>query len=77
MNPKQEALKVIREQVGDSSISYNTTITRLTEEHDTDILALAERLERELGIELSEELLVDVETVGELCQLASRGDEDG
>ncbi|HLN64769.1 MAG TPA: acyl carrier protein [Symbiobacteriaceae bacterium] len=72
MSPKQEALKVIRDQLGDKSISYNTTITEVSEEFDTDILALVESLESEFGVELSEELLVDVETVGELCTMVAK-----
>ena len=72
MSPKQEALKVIRDQLGDKSISFNTTMTEISEEFDTDMLALVESLETEFGVELSEELLVEVETVGELCQVVAR-----
>jgi acyl carrier protein len=72
MSPKQEALKVIREQLGDKSISFNTTMTEISEEFDTDILGLVEPLESEFGVELSEELLVDVETVGELCSMVAK-----
>lgn len=72
MSSKQEALKVIREQVGSSSITYNTTITALSEEYETDILDLVDSLENELGVELYEELLDDVETVGELCQAVAK-----
>lgn len=82
MSPKQEALKVIRDQLGDKSISFNTTITEVSEEFDTDIETLVETLEGEFGVELSEELLVDVETVGELCTMVAKaaketgGDDD-
>ncbi|HEY3364420.1 MAG TPA: phosphopantetheine-binding protein [Symbiobacteriaceae bacterium] len=72
MRPKQEALRVIREQVGDRTLTFNTTITELSEEFDTDILDLVDALENEFGVELSEELLVDVETIGELCQVVVR-----
>lgn len=72
MNPKQEALKVIRDQVGDRTIGFNTTMTELSEDYDTDIEILVDTLQNEFGVELSEELLVDVETVGELCQLVAR-----
>lgn len=72
MNVKQEALKVIRDQIGDRAVSYNTTITALSEEFDTDMESLVDTLENEFGVELSEELLVEVDTVGELCQLIAR-----
>lgn len=71
MSPKQEALKVIRDQIGDRSITFNTTLTALSEEFDTDMLELVDSLENEFSVELSEELLVDVETVGELCQVVA------
>lgn len=74
MSPKQEALKVIREEIGDNSVTYNTTLTALSEEYDTDMESLVAALENEFGMELSEELLVDIETVGELCQLVARPD---
>lgn len=72
MSAKQDALKVIREQVGDRSISFHTTITGMAEEFDTEMLDLVEMLEGEFGVELSEELLIEVETVGELCQMVAR-----
>jgi acyl carrier protein len=72
MTPKQEALKLIRDQLGDKSVSFNTTITAVSEEFDTDIETLVETLESEFGVELSEELLVDVETVGELCTMVAK-----
>lgn len=72
MNLKQEALKMIRDQIGDRSVSFNTTLTALSEEFDTDMESLVDSLENEFGVELSEELLVDVETVGELCTLVVR-----
>ncbi|MFZ5824779.1 MAG: phosphopantetheine-binding protein [Bacillota bacterium] len=72
MNMKQEALKVIRDQIGDRSISFNTTITALSEEFDTNMESLVDTLENEFGVELSEELLVEVDTVGELCGLVAR-----
>lgn len=75
MNLKQEALKVIRDQIGDRSVGYNTTLTALSEEYDTDMETLVDTLETELGVELSEELLVEVETVGELCTLVARAGE--
>jgi len=68
MSAKQEALKVIREQVGSNAVNYNTTIAALSEEYDTDMLTLVDALENEFGVELYDELLDDVETVGELCQ---------
>ena len=76
MNPRQEALKAIRERVGDRSVSFNTTVTELSEAFDTDMLDLVDTLEEEFGVELSEELLVDVETVGELCQMVARATRD-
>lgn len=76
MSPKQEALKAIRDQIGDRSISFNTTVTALSEEYDTDMLDLVETLEQEFGVELSEELLVDVETVGELCAMVAKASKE-
>lgn len=81
MSPKQEALRVIRDQLGDRSVSFNTTLTQLSEEFDTDILDLVESLETEFNVELSEELLVEVDTIGELCQIVAKalrenGDDD-
>jgi len=75
MNVRHEALRFIREQVGDRGIGYTTSLTALAEEYDTSMESLVETLEAEFGVELSEELLVDVETVGELCSLIARGDE--
>ncbi len=72
MNPKQEALKAIRDQLGDRAISFNTTFTELAEEYETDMVDLVDTLENEFGVELSEELLVDVETVGELCSMVAK-----
>lgn len=75
MNPKQEALQVIRDQIGDRTVGYSTTLTEISEEHETSIEVLVDALENEFGVELSEELLIDVETVGELCQLVARADD--
>lgn len=75
MNLKQEALKVIRDQIGDRSVGFNTTLTALSEEFDTDMESLVDSLENEFGVELSEELLIEVETVGELCTLVARAGE--
>lgn len=72
MSSKHDALQRIRDSVGDRSITFNTTITVLSEAFDTEMLDLVDSLESEFGVELSEELLVDVETVGELCQVVSR-----
>lgn len=76
MNVKQEALKTIRDQLGDRSIGFNTTFTELMEEFETDIVELVDMLENEFGVELSEELLVDVETLGELCTLVAKAEKD-
>lgn len=75
MNLKYEALKVIREQVGDRGIGLTTTVAALTEKYETSIEQLVEALESEFGVELSEELVVDAETVGDLCALVARADE--
>lgn len=72
MTPKQEALKAVRDQVGDRAISFNTTFTEISEEYDMEMLDLVEALENEFGVELSEELLVDIETVGELCSMVAK-----
>jgi acyl carrier protein len=77
MNTKQEALRLIREETGDRSITFHTTITALAEDFDTDMVDLVDSLENEFGVELSEELLVDVDTVGELCQMVARASRDG
>jgi acyl carrier protein len=76
MNPRQEALKAVREHVGDRSVTYNTTFTELSEEFDTDMEDLVDALQSEFGVELSEELLVDLETVGELCSLVAEVSRD-
>lgn len=76
MNPKQEALKAIRDHVGDRAVTYNTTFTELAEEYETDMLDLVDTLEGEFGVELSEELLVEIETVGELCSLVAEVNRD-
>ncbi len=75
MSIKHDALKLIRDQIGDRSVTFHTTVTELAEEYDTDVENLVDALENEFGVELSEELLVDVETVGELCQLVARSDD--
>lgn len=75
MDLRHEALKLIREQVGDRTIGHSTTLTALAEEYETSMEALVEALESEFGVELSEELLIDVETVGELCSLVARAEE--
>lgn len=72
MTPKQEALKAIRDQVGDRAIGFNTTFTEISEGYDMEMLELVETLENEFGVELSEELLVDIETVGELCSMVAK-----
>lgn len=72
MSSKQEALKVIRDQIGNGAVSYNTTITALSEEYETDMLDLVDSLENEFGVELYDELLDEVETVGELCQAVAK-----
>lgn len=72
MNLKQEALKVIRDQIGDRTVGYNTTLTAISEDFDTNVETLVDTLETEFGVELSEELLIEVETVGELCSLVAR-----
>ncbi|HYG56626.1 MAG TPA: phosphopantetheine-binding protein [Symbiobacteriaceae bacterium] len=76
MSSKQEALKVIREQLGDKSIGFNTTITEVSEEFDTGIEQLVETLESEFGVELSEELVVEVDTIGELCAMVARASKE-
>jgi len=72
LNPKQEALKAIRDQLGDRAISFNTTFIELAEEYEMDMVDLVDTLENEFSVELSEELLVDVETVGELCSMVAK-----
>lgn len=75
MSLKQEALRVIREELGDNTVTYNTSLTDLVEEYEINVETLVEKLENEFGVELSEEYLVDIETVGELCQLVARSGE--
>lgn len=72
VSTKQEALKVIRDCVGSDAVTYNTTLAELFEEYETDMVNLVDSLESEFGVELYDELLEDVETVGELCQAVVR-----
>jgi acyl carrier protein len=72
MSIKQEALAAIQEHLGDKSIKYTTTITALGEEFDTDLQTIVELLQPEFEVELDEDLLVDVETVGEVCNLVAK-----
>lgn len=72
MNAKQEALRAIRDQLGDRKVGFNTTVTELAEDFDTEMIDLVEMLENEFGVEFSEELLMDVETIGELCQMVAQ-----
>ena len=52
MDLRHEALKLIREQVGDRTIGHSTTLTALAEEYETSMEALVEALESEFGVEL-------------------------
>jgi acyl carrier protein len=76
MSSKQDALKAIREQLGDKGITFTTTLTEIAEEYDTDVTILVDTLENEFGVELSEELVIDVETVGELCTMVAKASRD-
>jgi acyl carrier protein len=76
MSSKQDALKAIREQLSDKGITFTTTLTEIAEEYDTDVTILVDTLENEFGVELSEELVIDVETVGELCTMVAKASRD-
>jgi acyl carrier protein len=69
MSIKQEALAAIQNHLEDKAIKYTTTITALNEEFDTELQTIVEVLESEFEVELDEDLLMEVETIGELCSL--------
>lgn len=69
MSIKQEALAAIQNHLDDKAIKYTTTITALSEEFDTELPNVVELLESEFEVELDEDLLMEIETVGELCSL--------
>jgi acyl carrier protein len=69
MSIKQEALATIQNHLEDKAIKYTTTITALNEEFDTELQTIVEVLESEFEVELDEDLLMEVETIGELCSL--------
>lgn len=69
MSIKQEALAAIQNHLDDKSIKFTTTITALNEEFDTELGSIVEVLESEFEVELDEDLLIETETIGELCSL--------
>ncbi|HLO01758.1 MAG TPA: hypothetical protein VK191_01385 [Symbiobacteriaceae bacterium] len=69
MSIKQEALLAIQNHLDDKAVKYTTTITALNEEFDTELQTIVEVLESELEVELDEDLLMEIETIGELCSL--------
>lgn len=69
MSIKQEALAAIQNHLDNKAIKYTTTITALSEEFDTELPNVVELLESEFEVELDEDLLMEIETVGELCSL--------
>jgi hypothetical protein len=72
MSIKQEALAAIQNHVDDKAIKYTTTITTLSEEYDTELTAIVEVLEDEFEVELDEEMVIEAETIGELCSAVVR-----
>jgi acyl carrier protein len=69
MASKQEVLRSLREQTGDRKLTYDTRIEVLQDRDDLDMLEVRDGLETEFGIELADEMLVDLDTVGDLCEL--------
>lgn len=71
MQPKQEALRFIREQVG-RRVTYNTGLAEVAEEIPGGLEVLIDRIQEEFGIELPEEYVLEADTVGDLCLLVAQ-----
>lgn len=72
MDAKREALEIIRDFAGDRQIKFDTSLGNVTEQTESDILGLVDELETQFGIDLSNEDLVDVDTVGDLCTMVAQ-----
>lgn len=72
MQPKQEALRSIREHVGNRRVTYETGLAELAEEVDGGLEALVDMLQEEFGVDLAEEEVLEAETVGDLCRQVAR-----
>lgn len=69
MSSKQEVLRFLRDQTGDRKLSYDATMETLQDRDDIEMLEIIDGLETEFGIELPGEMLVDLDSVGDLCEL--------
>lgn len=70
MNPRQEALRFVRELAG-RRITYDTGLMEVAEEIPGGLEVLVERIQDEFGVELPEELVLEADTVGDLCRLVA------
>ncbi|BDG61350.1 acyl carrier protein [Caldinitratiruptor microaerophilus] len=70
MHPKQEALRFIRELAG-RRVTYDTGLMEVAEEIPGGLEVLVERIQDEFGVELPEELVLEADTVGDLCRLVA------
>lgn len=66
---RQEVLRFIREQAGDRKLTFDSSLETLDENEEVDLVSLIDSLETEFGIELPGEVLVELDTVGELCDM--------
>lgn len=72
MQPKQEALRSIREHVGNRRAGFDTGLAELAEELDGGLETLVDLLQVEFGVDLPEEEVLEAETVGDLCRQVAR-----
>lgn len=70
MQPKQEALRFIRELAG-RRVTYDTGLMEVAEQIPGGLEVLVERIQDEFGVELPEELVLEADTVGDLCRLVA------
>lgn len=69
MSSRPEVLRFLRDQVGDRRLSYETSLQVVQDRDDVDMLDILEALEMEFSIELPGEMLMDVDTLSDLCDL--------
>lgn len=72
MGTRQEALRCIREHVGNRHIGMQTGLAELSLELSGGLEELVDLLQQEFGVELPEEEVLEAETVGDLCRLVER-----
>ncbi len=72
MQPKQEALRSIREHAGNRRVTYETGLAELAEELEGGLETLVDLLQDEFNVELMEEEVLEAETVGDLCRQVAR-----